>query len=115
MVPLVCLAMIVLRLAAVATGVSIEPAWPRGNLKRAAILEQLENIPGQHLVVVRYGPNHPPHIEWVYNRADIPNAKVIWARDAGDDGNLELLRYFKDRPAWIVHADDVSPKVERYP
>lgn len=113
-VPLVCLAMILLRVSAVAGGAQIEPPWPRGNLKRAAILRELESTPGQHLVIVRYGPNHPPHIEWVYNRADIPAAKVIWARDAGDDGNLELLRYFRDRRVWLLNVDQASPRLVTY-
>ena len=38
-IPVICCALIVLRLGAVATGAPIEPVWPRGNLERAAILQ----------------------------------------------------------------------------
>ena len=43
-IPVICCAMIVLRLAAVAARVPIEGAWPRGNLERAAIAKQLAEL-----------------------------------------------------------------------
>src|SRR6202022_1217616 len=60
---------------------------------RLATEIQLEQIPGRHLVIVRYHANHEVDHEWVYNRADIDNAKVVWARDMGRENNLELIRY----------------------
>jgi len=104
--------MIVLRLAAVAARVPIEGAWPRGNLERAAIASQLQNSPGRHLVIVRYGPDHDLNQEWVYNAADIDGAKTVWARDMGDQDNQELLRYFHDRQGWYLDADQVPPRLE---
>jgi hypothetical protein len=93
----------------------IEQPWPRGNLKRAAILHQLEAGPDEHLIIVRYGPEHGSHIEWVYNRADINAAKVVWARDMGEEQNHELLRYFSARHVWLLHADETPPRLEPYP
>jgi len=113
-VPALCLAMIILRIAAVITGTPIEPPWPRGNLRRSAVLKRLESMPGQQLVVVQYQPDHPTHNEWVYNRADIDAAKVVWARDMGESENQELLAYFKNRQVWRVDGDDPSPKLEPY-
>jgi hypothetical protein len=113
-VPLLCLAMILLRIGAVVTGTVIEPHWPRGNLERSAILKQLEAMPGQHLVIVQYGRNHATHNEWVYNRADIDASKAVWARDMGESENEELLRYFKNRRVWQINGDDASPKLEPY-
>jgi len=107
--------MVALRISALAAGAKIEPPWPRGNLERAAVLRELENAPGKHLVIVHYGPKHASHLDWVYNRADIDAAKVVWARDLGNEQNQELLLYFKDRHAWIVNADDPSPRPEPYP
>ncbi len=111
-IPVICCAMIVLRLAAVVARVPIEGAWPRGNLERAAIANQLENSPGRHLLIVRYGPDHDLDREWVYNAADIDGAKTVWARDMGDKDNHELLRYFHDRRVWYLNADQVPPRLE---
>jgi hypothetical protein len=113
-VPILACAMIVIRVIAAATQTQIEPAWPRGNLERAAILRQLRAMPGGQLVVVRYGPDHDVDREWVWNRASIDSAKVIWARDMGAAQNQELLEYFNNRRAWQLDADDPSPKLQPY-
>ena len=113
-VPAICVAMICLRLCAVVARAPIEQPWPRGNLKRAAILHQLEAGPDKHLIIVRYGPEHGSHIEWVYNRADIDGAKVVWARDMGEEQNQELLRYFSNRRVWALYADESPPRLEPY-
>jgi hypothetical protein len=111
-VPVVACAMILLRVAAVATHAQIEPSWPRGNLARATILTQLRALPGRQLVVVRYGNHHNLDEEWVWNEALIDNAKVVWARDMGEHENRELLEYFKDRQVWRIDPDDSSPSLE---
>ena len=108
-IPVICCALIVLRLGAVAAGAQIEPRWPRGNLERAAILRQLQSSPGQHLVIVSYGPEHDLDHDWVYNAADIDAATVVWARDMGLRDNGELLQYFHDRQVWRVNADQDPP------
>jgi hypothetical protein len=111
-IPLICVAMVALRVAAVATRTPIEPAWPRGNLERAGIVRELEDLPGQHLVLVRYAPNHDLDREWVYNAAEIDQAKIVWARDMGDMKNEELLQYFHSRHVWRMDADQPSPRLE---
>lgn len=83
--------------------------------ERAAILHQLNNEPDRHLVIVRYGPKHSYHAEWVYNEADVDAAKVIWAREMDDDQNRRLLEYFHDRHIWLVEADEMPPRVTPYP
>jgi hypothetical protein len=113
-VPAVCVAMICLRLCAIATGTPIEQRWPRGNLERAAIVRQLESTQDSHLIIVRYGPEHGSHIEWVYNHADIDGAKVVWARDMGEEQNQKLLRYFSTRHIWLLYADESPPRLEPY-
>ena len=76
-------------------------------LERAHLLARLERTPGQHLVIVRYGPAYDPgrQIEWVYNRADIDHAKVIWAREMGDVENTRLLEYYRHRHPWLIEPD----------
>jgi hypothetical protein len=82
-----------------------------GNFERAGVLARLSATPDQHLVIVRYGPEHNFTKEWVYNEPDIDKAKVVWARDMQPAENEELLRYFHDRKTWIVYADAVPARL----
>ncbi len=111
-IPVICCALIVLRISAVVVRVPVEPAWPRGNLERAAMVRELQDLPGQHLVLVRYRPDHELDREWVYNAADIDDAKIVWARDMGPMDNEELLQYFANRHVWRLDADQDSPRLE---
>jgi hypothetical protein len=47
--------------------------------------------------------------EWVYNRADIDSAKIVWAREISPQRDQALLNYFAGRSIWYVNADDPSP------
>ena len=76
---------------------------------RQQLSEALEFVPGKHLVLVRYSPSHFPQEEWVYNRADIDSAKVVWARNYADRGEEDLLRYFADRKIWLLEPDGMFP------
>ncbi len=111
---MVCVAMVVLRVLAMATAVRTEPPRPTGNQKRNAVEQQLRSLQGKHLVIVHYSPNHIPHEDWINNRADIDAAKIVWARDMSDADNVELVKYFKDRRVWLVNADDPSPTPQPY-
>lgn len=113
-VPMVCVAMIALRIAGVAVHAPLEPPWPIGNLDQPRIVAQLGQIPGRHLVIVRYGPEHNVDRDWVYNEPDIDRSNVVWARDMGAAQNQELLRYFKDRHAWLLYGDETPPKIFPY-
>jgi hypothetical protein len=73
--------------------------------ERARVLRQLEHTEGRHLVIVRYSASHNVFNEWVYNSADISNAKVVWAREMASERDRELLRYFADRTVWLVEPD----------
>jgi hypothetical protein len=108
-VPLICCAMVVLRVTALLTHVQIEQSWPKGNQARAQIERRLEHSPGLHLVLVRYSASHHPYNEWVYNAADIDHAKVVWARDMGERDNQELLNYYHDRHVWLLFPDQSPP------
>ncbi len=72
--------------------------------QRAEILERLQHSGGQHLVIVRYRSEDPFH-EWVYNRADINAADVIWAQDMGEK-NQELIKYFVQRRVWLLEPNE---------
>jgi hypothetical protein len=114
MIPTLACAMILLRLTAITAHVSIEPAWPRGDLQRASVLNQLRKQPGLQLVIVHYEPRHDPIREWVYNEANIEAAEVVWARDMGQAANQELLQYFRVRNVWTIDADRPAPQLLPY-
>jgi hypothetical protein len=115
-VPFVCVAMAILRLIAIPVHAQIEAPWPRGNLERLAVIHQLEQIPGNHLVIVKYGSlegtNPDLHREWVYNAAEIDHARIVWARDMGEKADQPLLEYFQNRNVWLFRPDGVAPKLE---
>lgn len=90
-------------------------SWAGMGPARAALLAQLDSLPGGQLVLVHYKPDHNALIDWVYNGADIDGSKVVWARDMGAAGNEELIRYYKDRRVWLLEADDIPPKLLPYP
>jgi hypothetical protein len=65
-------------------------------------------------VFVRYNDVHGGHCEWVYNKADIDNAHVVWAHDLGYEENERLLEYYPRRTAWVVEADAIPITAMRY-
>lgn len=73
---------------------------------RETVARQLDAAPGQHLVFVRYGPDHSVHDEWVYNRAGIDHAKVVWANDLGAERDRQLIQYFGGRHVWLAEPDN---------
>ncbi len=83
--------------------------------RRRAAIETLTASPGRDLVIVKYGPEHRLHAEWVYNDADIDLADIVWARDMGAERNRELLDYYPDRRKWRLRngfggeADGLAP------
>jgi hypothetical protein len=96
------IAMVGVRILALLLGLEASPG--RGDLDRAALASKLNRTPGRFLVIVRYGPNHNPGREWVYNEADLKSAKIVWARDRGSATDI-LVQYFRERCAVIVEPD----------
>ena len=120
-VPVICLGLLPVRAAASAlhipVPVTIIHTWyseDPHNIQRARVINRLEREPGQHLVFVRYEPEHEIFLDWVYNSADIDSAKVVWARDMGAGGNRELIEYFKARRVWLVEPDETPLRLAPY-
>lgn len=82
---------------------------------RADLLRDLESKPGKHVVLVRYGPDHSVHEEWVFNAADIDASKVIWARDLPGELNDQLFRFYPDRTIWLAMPDTGEVSIIRPP
>jgi len=83
--------------------------------ERARIESQLERLPGQQLILVRYSALQDPIEEWVYNAADIDHSKVVWAREMDDAHNRELMHYYPDRTVWLVEPDQLPAGLQPYP
>jgi hypothetical protein len=90
---------------------SDDSAW---YARRARLQAQLEADGRSYLVLVRYDAGHSPLDEWVYNQADIDNAKVVWARDMGQLRNRPLLDYFRGRQVWLLDADEPDASEQPY-
>jgi hypothetical protein len=88
---------------------------PEGIEFRAQFESQLNSSPGEHLLIVRYSPEHDSAREWVYNAADIDHAKVVWAREIPGMDIHPLLDYFGERHVWLVEPDAVPPRLTYYP
>lgn len=68
----------------------------------------------RNVIIVRYTGNQSPHEEWVYNRADIDAAEVVWAHDMGAQEDRKLVDYFKDRSIWLLEPDRDPERLEPY-
>lgn len=79
---------------------------------RSDIARELAEQPGQHLILVSYGPEHDVHQEWVYNGADLEAENVIWARSFGTELDQPLLNHFHTRKVWRLDADAEPRKLE---
>jgi hypothetical protein len=81
-------------------------------LKETVEKQLLARHLGHHVIFVRYtGPS--PHLEWVYNPADIDAAEVVWAQDLGPVENERLQRYYPRRSFWLFSPQE-SMKIVRY-
>jgi hypothetical protein len=82
--------------------------------RRASIQAGLEQDNERSLVIVRYGPEHSPQDEWVFNDADLDNSQVVWARDMGADQNRDLVDYFRDRRIWLFKVNNGTEELVLY-
>ncbi len=120
-IPLVLLATVSLRLAATPLGLVLQPSagytsWccsNPGSVNQDSIERGLP--PGRHLLMVRYRHNHFWMNDWVHNRADIDEGRVVWARELGGAADAKLLAYFKDRQIWLWEPDPIPRRLTRYP
>ncbi len=82
---------------------------------RDNVVQWFEKRGGEHLVIVRYGAKHNPHIEWVQNEADLENARVVWARELSPDRAKSLVAEFPERTAWLYRPDIDPMALQKYP
>jgi hypothetical protein len=83
--------------------------------RRIFVNEKLADVSGQLLVFVRYSPAHIFQQEWVYNEASIDTARIIWARDLGQEENEKLCALYPDRQVLLLDADvRPEPRLSSY-
>jgi hypothetical protein len=79
--------------------------------------EIVEKLPGRYIAIVTYDENYDYHDEVVFNKADIFNAKLIWAHDLGDDKNRSLLLFYPGRKVLRIKIGgmgiEIIPNPER--
>jgi len=122
LLPIACLVSLIIRVGARSNDWEIGSANGDFNalpmhdwsLRRAEMEQWLEKQPGPQLVFVRYFPTHDVNHEWVWNRADLMNAKVVWARDLGSEHNSLLLQRMGGRTVWSLLADVGEPRLVPY-
>lgn len=85
-----------------------QPSW------RSVVESKLLHEPGQHLVIVDYTGNEDAHSEWVFNKADIDDSKIVWARNMGPQDNAELVQYFTNRKVWLLESGEQPPQLWPY-
>ena len=81
--------------------------------KHATVEQRLASEPGEHLVLVQYGPHHDAWEELVYNHADINRSRIIWARSLSAEKDRQLMQYYAGRTIWLVEEDG-EVKLKRY-
>ncbi len=113
-VTVVYIGTVVLRVGLAVTHVHPEKEFQHGDMERAAVVQELNALPGEHVVLVSYSPDFDLDREWVYNLADIDGSKIVWARDMGPKQNQELLNYYPRRQFWTVHAGSSPPILQPY-
>jgi hypothetical protein len=116
--PILLCAVSVFKLRAEPLGITLsywERAYEIHRDFRAALMQDLEHRPGKHLIIVRYSPVHPPNEEWVYNRANIDAAKVVWAREMDPKSDAQLIEYFSGRHVWLLEPDTIPIRFIPYP
>ncbi len=81
---------------------------------RGPVEKQLQALPGEHLVLVRYSKDHNSGEEYVYNDSDIDRAKIVWAREIPGMDLSPLLQYFRNREVWLFEPDSDDASVSPY-
>lgn len=83
-------------------------------VERPRIERILLHTPGKHLVLVRYSEDHPAKQEWIYNRADLYNSRIVWARSMDPEDDRRLIAAFPGRQLWLLEPDKYARNLSPY-
>jgi hypothetical protein len=82
--------------------------------EREQLIDRLDQIGGRHAVVVRYGPDHRFHDEWVYNGANIDASSIVWVRWLGTVADARVAHYYPERLMWLADVSDRTVHLRPY-
>lgn len=116
--PAIAAFLVVGMLASVVRGVPIAPIlgiseYGDADTVRHKVLTRLSATPGQHVVFVRYGPTHGSGDEWVYNRADVDAARIVWCRAIGSEEDARVMSHYAGRRFWLAEVESTGARVRR--
>ncbi len=78
-------------------------------LDRPRIVHLLLSHPGRQLCLVRYATRNPgPDQDWLYNRADLANARIVWARSLSNASDRAVIAAFPGRHVWLVQPNRID-------
>ena len=104
-----------LSLVAIIFGISesaISPLSEPVKSERPLIQDWVSGVAGKHLLLVRYSRPHEAQHELVYNGADLPAERIIWARSMSNGSDIDLCKAFPGRKFWEVWTDDRAVEVK---
>jgi hypothetical protein len=78
----------------------------RAPTTRQKVAAALNNQPGQHLVLVNFLNGHAIDTDVVFNGADFPSEKILWARKMWPAKDAELCTAFPGRQFWDLETND---------
>ena len=81
--------------------------------ERQRLVNRLRESDESHLILVEYQSGHNVNEEWVYNEADIPNAKIVWGRFASTELNQHFVKSYANRKVWrlTIPSGSIEPYV----
>ncbi len=85
-----------------------------GNYEKERITEYLTRQPGLHLAFVLAKTDENNLLQWIYNSAEIDQARIVWARDLGPEENRKLADYFHARQVWMINPNVQPAEISPY-
>lgn len=76
-------------------------------LRRVELAARLDADRGRDLVFVEFGSGAIDN-GWVYNRADLESAPIVWARSIGSREDCDLVARFPGRRVWRLEVRDLA-------
>ena len=88
----------------------VAPSQPfYATLERPRIVDLLRAQPGRQLCLVRYATRDPgPDQDWLYNRADLADARIVWARSLNNASDRALMAAFPGRNVWLLQPNRID-------